>query len=481
MKRALFPIFILMVCLSGLFTACIDDSFTTSPNDVLEFSTDTVNLDTIFTNEGTSTRSLKVYNRNSKSLRISNISLGKGGTSGFIVNVDGLSGTSFTDTEIRGNDSLFIYIIANMAETGVNGMVDVRDSLVFVTNGVTQHVKLLARTQDAKRVRGLTINSDTLLTAEKPFIVYDSLVVAPTATLTIEPGATLYFHNGAALEVYGKLIAEGTPEARVTLRGDRLDRMFDNLPYDNLAGQWGGIRFHEGSFDNRITHAMVRGTTWGIKCDSTDLSRTTLTIHNSIIHNSTANLVDIACNRVRITNSELSDAGYSVLAIHKGIVDVTHCTLVNYYFYDMIKGAIIHTPTCEEIIEWGVHLTLNNCLIAGNSSPLSEGDFTGSDVYLNSCLIAGVEGSDDANFVHTMWNGEPMFWLIERENYLYDYRLGSPESSAIGWGATAYAVDSTAMDMYGASRIERIDVGAYQYTQTSPFYEEKEQEEQEEK
>ena len=211
MKRVLFPIFILMVCLSGLFTACIDDSFTTSPNDVLEFSTDTVNLDTIFTNEGTSTRSLKVYNRNSKSLRISNISLGKGGTSGFIVNVDGLSGTSFTDTEIRGNDSLFIYIIANMAETGVNGMVDVRDSLVFVTNGVTQHVKLLARTQDAKRVRGLTINSDTLLTAEKPFIVYDSLVVAPTATLSIEPGATLYFHNGAALEVYGKLIAEGTP------------------------------------------------------------------------------------------------------------------------------------------------------------------------------------------------------------------------------------------------------------------------------
>ncbi len=479
MKRALLPIFILMSCLSGLFTACIDDSFTTSPGDVLTFSTDTVNLDTIFTNEGTSTRTFKVYNRNDKSLRISSISLGKGSSSVFIVNVDGLSGTSFTNTEIRGNDSLFVFVIANVAETGQSGLVDVRDSLVFVTNGVTQHVKLLARTQDAKRMRGVTLNSDTLLTAEKPFIVYDSLVVAPTATLTIEPGATLYFHNGAALEVYGKLIAEGTPDARVTLRGDRLDRMFDNLPYDNLAGQWGGIRFHEGSFDNRITHAMVRGTTWGIKCDSTDLSRTTLTIHNSIIHNSTANLIDIACNRVRITNSELSDAGYSVLSIRRGIIDVTHCTLVNYYFYDMIKGAIIHTPTCEEIIERGVHLSLNNCLIAGNSSPLSEGDFTGSDVYLNSCLIAGVEGSDDENFVHTMWNGEPMFWLIERENYLYDYRLGSPESSAIGWGATTYATDSTACDMYGASRIERIDVGAYQFTQTSPFYEEKGQNEEE--
>lgn len=480
MKRILFPIFILSVCLSGLLTACIDDSFTTSPNDTLEFSTDTVAFDTIFTNEGTSTRTLKVYNRSNKSLRISSIKLGKGDSSGFIANVDGMSGTTFTDTELRGNDSLFVFLIANMAETGQTGLVEARDSLVFITNGVTQHVKLLAQTQDAKRLRGLIVTQDTVLTAEKPFIVYDSLVVANGAILTIEPGATLHFHNGATLDVYGRLLAEGTPDAIVTLRGDRLDRMFDNLPYDNLAGQWGGIRFREGSFDNRITHAMVRGTTWGIKCDSTDVAQTTLTIHNSIIHNSTANLIDIACNRVKITNSELSDAGYSVLAVHKGIVDVTHCTIVNYYFYDMIKGAIIHTPSCEELIEWNVQLNLNNCLIAGNTSPLSVGDFTGSKVYLNSCLIAGVEGTDDDNFIHTMWNGEPKFWLIDRENYTYDYRIGSEESSAIGWGATAYANDSTAYDMYGISRLERIDVGAYQYTETSPFYQEEEEEKSEE-
>lgn len=477
MKRVLFPIIVLLINFVGLFTACIDDSFTTSSSDVLEFSVDTVNFDTIFTNEGTATRSLKVFNRSNKSLRVSSIILGKGEESGFIVNVDGLSGTSFYNTEIRGNDSLYIFIIANIDETGQLQPVEARDSLVFVTNGVTQHVKLLAQTQDAKRVRGLMINSDTLLTAEKPIIVYDSLVVTRDATLTIEPGATIHFHNGASLQVYGRLIAEGLPGLPVTMRGDRLDRMFENLPYNNLAGQWGGIRFHEGSFDNRITHAMVRGMTWGILCDSTDVSRTTLTIHNSIIHNSTEKLLDIVCNRVRITNSELSDAGGSVLSIHKGIVDVTHTTIVNYYFYDMIKGAIINTPTCEELIEWGVHLTLNNCLIAGNASPLSEGDFTGSDVYLNSCLIAGVEGSDDANFIHTMWNGEPMFWLIDKENYLYDYRIGSPESGALGWGATAYANDSTATDMYGVSRLERIDVGAYQFTITSPSYEEKEKEE----
>lgn len=462
---------LLLCSIVGLFTACIDDSFTTSPNDVLTFSTDTIDFDTIFTAEGTSTRTLKVYNRSNKSLLISSIKLGKEGHSGYIVNVDGLSGTTFTDTEIRGNDSLYIYVMANVAESGKNEVEEARDSLVFVTNGVTQHVKLLAKTQDAKRMRGLTIYNDTLLTAEKPFIVYDSLVVAPNATLSIEPGAVLHFHNGASLNVYGRLVAEGEPGRRVTLRGDRLDRMFADLPYDSLAGQWGGIRFHEGSFDNRLTHACVRGMTWGIVCDSTDLSRTTLTIHNSIIHNSTANLVEIQCNRVKITNSELSDAGASVLWLHKGVVDLTHCTLANYYFYDIIKGAIVHTAECEKLIEWGVHLHLNNCLIAGNSSPVAEGDFTGSDVVLNSCLIAGVEGSDDANFIHTMWNGEPKFWLIDKETYQYDYRLGSPESSAINWGAVAFVGDSTSSDMYGVARSGSIDVGAYQYTVMSPFYE----------
>ncbi len=475
MKKTLFPIFILLLSVASMFTACIDDSFTTSPNDVLTFSTDTIDFGTIFTNEGTSTRTLKVHNHSDKSILISSITLGNGEESNYIVNVDGLSGKHFTETEIRGNDSLFIFIMANVDEGLSPQPTEMRDSLVFVTNGVTQHVKLLAQSQNAQRLRGVTIHSDTLLTAYMPYIVYDSLVVAPQATLTIEPGATIHFHNGASLQVYGKLIAEGVAGLPVTLRGDRLDNMFDNLPYDNLAGQWGGIRFHEESFDNRITHAMVRGTTWGIQCDSTtDISRTTLTIHNSIIHNATENLIDIACNRVRITNSELSDAGRSVVSLHKGYVDITHCTIVNYYFYDMIKGATISTPSCEELIESGASFSFNNCLIAGKSSPLAEGDFTGSNVHLNNCLIAGVEGTDDDNFIQTMWNGEPCFWLIDRENYLYDYRLGSAESDAIGWGDASYANDSTATDMYGASRLERIDVGAYQFTETSPSYEEQE-------
>ena len=65
-------IFLLLAALSGgLLTSCIEDDFSSSPNDVLTFSTDTVRFDTVFTDIGTSTRIFKVYNRSKKSLNIS--------------------------------------------------------------------------------------------------------------------------------------------------------------------------------------------------------------------------------------------------------------------------------------------------------------------------------------------------------------------------------------------------------------------------
>ena len=36
-------------------------------------------------------------------------------------------------------------------------------------------------------------------------------------------------------------------EKGIVLRGDRLDNMFDYLPYDYVSGQWQGVRIQEGS------------------------------------------------------------------------------------------------------------------------------------------------------------------------------------------------------------------------------------------
>ena len=54
MKR----IFLYLIIYIGIFTACSDDdSFTTSRNDLLTFSVDTVKMDTVFSNVGSRTYS----------------------------------------------------------------------------------------------------------------------------------------------------------------------------------------------------------------------------------------------------------------------------------------------------------------------------------------------------------------------------------------------------------------------------------------
>ncbi len=67
----------------------------------LRFSTDTVSLDTTFSNVPTPTRSFWVYNHSGKSLRCSTVRLENGNQTGFRVNVDG----TFLRIDCRLSDS----------------------------------------------------------------------------------------------------------------------------------------------------------------------------------------------------------------------------------------------------------------------------------------------------------------------------------------------------------------------------------------
>ena len=69
-----------------------------------------------------------------------------------------------------------------------------KDSLVFITNGVKQDIKLLAYGQDVLIVRGKTIDKDTTFTSRRPILVYDSLRINNGVKLQCEAGTRLYFH-----------------------------------------------------------------------------------------------------------------------------------------------------------------------------------------------------------------------------------------------------------------------------------------------
>ena len=84
-------IFYIWCAVFGLvMAACVDDdSFTTSTSHVLSFSTDTLSLDTTFSNVPTPTKTMWVYNRSGKGIRCQNVRLEAGNQNGFRVNDDG--------------------------------------------------------------------------------------------------------------------------------------------------------------------------------------------------------------------------------------------------------------------------------------------------------------------------------------------------------------------------------------------------------
>ena len=75
----------------------------------LSFSVDTLLFDTVFTNVGSTTRYLKVYNNSNVDINLNAVRIGKGSNSKFRLNVDGEPDYNVQNILIRGNDSLYIF------------------------------------------------------------------------------------------------------------------------------------------------------------------------------------------------------------------------------------------------------------------------------------------------------------------------------------------------------------------------------------
>jgi hypothetical protein len=80
------------VSLAITVSSCRQDFVFEPSTGDLFFSKDTVYLDTVFTNIGSSTYTLKVYNRSNKDIKIPTIQLGKGQNSKYRMTVDGMTG-----------------------------------------------------------------------------------------------------------------------------------------------------------------------------------------------------------------------------------------------------------------------------------------------------------------------------------------------------------------------------------------------------
>lgn len=446
-------------------TGCISDSFSSSPSDILSFSTDTVSFDTVFTDLGTPTARLKVFNRSKKGIKISSIRL-KNPESNFSINVDGVSGSSFSDVEIRGNDSIFIFLECFIPETSGSKPALVEDELLFLTNGVQQSVLVEAWGQNVTRLRGLTVKNDMTLTAERPYVVFDTLTVAPGATLKILPGVQLLFHDKAFMKVKGRLEAVGRPGEMIDIRGDRLDNVLPDVGYDILAGQWGGISIEPESFDNRLEYVDMRSTSEGLRVDScADLSRRKLLMVNSWLHNSQSTAFRSDYAWVDAYGCVFSESAQAVVRLTGGKHEFVQCTLANNYLFSAITEPLLSLYHClpehmEDNNQPLMKASFENGIIYGLASDINEGDLEGSDVYLRYMLLKS-KGEDDDHFISCLWDCDPLFYT-ERSEYYFNYHL-RPDSPAIGAGDRAYVGKLCLIDMDGLNRLADGDpaLGAY--------------------
>ncbi|GAB3541938.1 hypothetical protein GCM10027443_41970 [Pontibacter brevis] len=313
-----------LLLLLGLFSCePRDEVITTDPSAVLEFSADTVLFDTVFVSRGSITKRLRVYNRNEKAVRISEITLAGAASSPYQLTINGVQSPLVNNVELRGGDSLYVLVKVNINPTDENLPFLVADSVLFRTNGQQQNVKLVAYGQNAYFHRKETIG-DSVWENDKPHVLLDSVLVQEGATLTIKKGTRVFGSNKAVLLVNGRLLVQGTPQERVVFGGYRQEEAYQTAP-----GQWEGIRILTRSSNNLIQYADIRNTRYGLRIGNPGKAGTQ--VEGCVIAHAYIDGVVAFTSDVKVVNTLIYNCGqYGFGGLGGGNYEVIYSTIVSY-------------------------------------------------------------------------------------------------------------------------------------------------------
>lgn len=436
--------FCLLLILTSLVGCTDDDSFSASQSLRLTFTTDTLRMDTVFAGVGSSTYSFWVYNVTDDGLRLNAVRLQNGNQTGFRVNVDGTyldidMGAVATGLEVRRGDSLRVFVELTAPESRQLEPQLLADDLLFeLESGVVQRVHLEAWSWDAQKVTNLVISRDTVISSLSPLVLYgNGLRVDSGAVLTLR-GTTLYFHDGAGVDVYGQLLMENC-----VLRGDRLDHMFDYLPYDRISGQWRGVWLAPSSTGNILTNSEIRNAQTAILlADSAtvDTTRLRLQMTHCVVHNAKGHGIVSYNSRIALDHCQLTNTLGDCLSLIGGHCTVSYCTLAQFYPFSADRGAALRFVSGD-----GMTLSCCNSIITGYESDVLMGEQTDSNQMFrytfSDCLLRTPPIEDDTvNFRRIIWEtpkdsvqGGSHFVLFDERNLQYDFHLDSL-STAVGLG-----------------------------------------------
>jgi hypothetical protein len=453
---------LLLSVLAITFTSCRDDFEFEPSTGSLEFSRDTVYLDTVFTNIGSSTYTLKVYNRSNRDISIPSIRLAQGEQSKYRLMVDGdgygqgsVPGKIFNNVQLLARDSLFIFIETTIdySEYANNTTTFLyTDKIEFDSGANLQDVDLVTLVQDAVFIKPdrqlpeniletltisgindsitgheLTTPEELHWTNEKPYVVYGYAFVPNGRTLTVDAGARVYFHaqsgliadDTATIQINGT--ASTDPEAlenEVIFEGDRLEPQFAGI-----TGQWFGVWLLSGSAENSFSHLTIKNAVYGLWLQRT-LGNVNTTPHvalnNCQVYNCSNFGILASYAHITAQNVVVGGAGEAGVALtYGGTYDFKHCTIGNYFnSYQQVAVALtnfVETVNSEGFpVNDAVNLTANfdNCIIYGSGNIALSQVRDSSAQYntrFNHCLIKLIDYSN-----------------ILEDNELYPYEANNP-------------------------------------------------------
>jgi len=509
MRRLL--LYVPLITLLIVWSSCRKDFDFEDSVGTLQFSRDTVFLDTVFSGIGSSTRSVWVYNTSNTDVNIPSVRLANGPESTYRLNVDGQAGKAFTNVPLRAKDSLFIFIetTVSLEENGPSGFLSV-DAILFDEGPTQQEIVLVTLVQNAiflfpNKVPGQTAQHLTLaldmngnpinttrfeladpelhFTNALPYIIYGYASVPPNKTLHIDAGARVYFHanSGVLISPEANLVVEGTLstdtlalENEVIFEADRLEPEFADIP-----GQWGGIWFQNGS-SGILTHLTVKNAEVGILAEGNAASSpTSLVLKNTQIYNSAVTNLWGKQAQLRAENLVLGSSGNSSLVCESGgDYSFNHCTIANYWINGFRNASALRisnfgqTSLGEPIVGDLEQAQFTNCIIDGNRSLELELESNTAQLFnfnFTHCLLKFDDSRNifTNNPLYTFENPEfyNALWLNPNTEFknvrVNDFRIGAA-STAVG-NAEMAMVLQIPTDILGKDRTATPDIGAYRH------------------
>jgi len=457
---AIIPVLLIIIIYS-----CRKEQILTSGS--LEFSTDTLLFDTVFTTIGSTTAHFTVYNRHNQAIQIKSIHLGGVPEAHYRLNIDGTSTKEIKNTVIPANDSIFVFVEVTVDPNNQNSPMVVLDSVVFQTESLTQDVKLVAWGQDVHLLNAKTITTDTTWTNDKPYLIYNSMLVDSLVTLTIDEGTQIYIHHGSLLYIKGTLMVNGTFENPVVFQGDRLEEFYDDIP-----GQWDRIVFFEGSHNNSFNYAIIKNGIIGIQVGTLALTdKPDVAINNTKVLNMNYAGIYALSGTITSKNTIVANVGfYAIALLMGGNYTFYHTTVANLWAYSNRTDpsvVISNNLTANGIYYVGdvTQATFGNCIIYGNKDDelgLSEDENYGFNILFQNCMITNKETdiSDTNRFKDIYTNLNPMFVNYGDNNFELDTLSPVIDKGKISIG------NLVPFDYKGDSRISDAapDLGAFEFT-----------------